>query len=184
VEGENITDPQTIAETCNGYFVAIAENVKKQRNNNFIDDDNDSVDNHTLFMEQAFNTPYPSMDSKYTSAKEIEGIIKSLKAKNSYGYKEISTKVLKLSGPFISSPVEFICNKMFSEGVFPDRLKYAIIKPLHKKCKYYFYLATESTRSCICFRLDLYMSHGLVMPLCVLSKNCFLNSASACWFGF
>jgi hypothetical protein len=66
VEGENITDPQTIAETFNNYFVATAENVKKQRNNNFIDDDNDSVDNHTLFMEQAFNTPYTSLKSKYT----------------------------------------------------------------------------------------------------------------------
>jgi hypothetical protein len=34
-----------------------------------------------LFMEQAFNTPYPSIVSKYTSARETEGIIKSLKAK-------------------------------------------------------------------------------------------------------
>jgi len=31
VEGENITDPQTIAETFNDYFVAIAENVKKNK---------------------------------------------------------------------------------------------------------------------------------------------------------
>ena len=69
MEGENITDPQTIAETFNDYFVAIVENVKKQRNNNFFDDDNDSVDNHTLFMEQAFNTPYPSMESTHISKK-------------------------------------------------------------------------------------------------------------------
>jgi len=31
VEGENITDPQTTAETFNDYFVAIAENVKKTK---------------------------------------------------------------------------------------------------------------------------------------------------------
>jgi hypothetical protein len=36
-------------------------------------------------MEQAFNKPYPSMENKYTSTKEIEQIIKSLKTKKSYG---------------------------------------------------------------------------------------------------
>ena len=83
-------------------------------------------------MEQAFNKPYPSMGSKYSSTKEIEQIIKSLKTKNSCGYDEISTKILKISCPFISSPVNYICNKMLIWGVFPDRLKYTIIKPLHK----------------------------------------------------
>jgi len=57
VEGKKITDQQTIAETFNDYFVAIAENVKRQRKNHFINDDNNSVDNHTHFMEQAFNKP-------------------------------------------------------------------------------------------------------------------------------
>jgi hypothetical protein len=47
-------------------------------------------------MEQAFNKPYPSMECKCTT-KEIEHTIKSLKTKqkNSYGYDEISTKILK-----------------------------------------------------------------------------------------
>ena len=62
----------------------------------------------------------------------IEQIIKSLKIKNSYRYGEISTKILKISCPFITSPINYICNKMLFWGVFPDRLKYAIIKPLHK----------------------------------------------------
>jgi hypothetical protein len=55
--------------------------LKGQRKNSFINDDNNSVDNHTHFMEQAFNKPYPSMESKYTSTKEIEQIIKSLQTK-------------------------------------------------------------------------------------------------------
>jgi hypothetical protein len=114
------------------FFVAIAENVKRQSENNLINDDNNSMDNHNSFMEQAFNKPYPSMVCKFTTIKEIEQIIKSLKTKNSYGYDEISTKILKINGPFISSPINYICNKMLFWGVFPDRLKYAIIKPLHK----------------------------------------------------
>ena len=90
------------------------------------------MDNHTHFMEQAFNKPYPSMECKCTTTKEIEWIIKSLKAKTSYGYDEISTKILKISVSFISSPINYICNKMLFRGVFPDGLKYTIIKPLHK----------------------------------------------------
>jgi len=83
-------------------------------------------------MEQAFNKPYPSMEWKYTTTKEIEQIIKSLKTKNSYGYDEISTKILKISCPFISSPLNCICNKTLFWGKFPARLKYAVIKPPHK----------------------------------------------------
>jgi hypothetical protein len=82
-------------------------------------------------MEQGFNKPYASMECKCTTTKEIE-IIKSLKKRNSYGYDEISTKILKISGPFISSPVNYIPNKMLFRGVFPDRLKYTIIKSLPK----------------------------------------------------
>ena len=91
-----------------------------------------TIHSHTHFMEQAFTKPYPSMECKCTTTKETERIIKSLKTKNSYGYDEISTKVLKISCPFISSPINYICNKMLFWGVFPDRLKYATIKPLHK----------------------------------------------------
>jgi hypothetical protein len=72
------------------------------------------------------------MEFKCRTTEEIERIIKSLKTKNSYGNDEISTKILKISCPFISSPINYTRNKMLFWGVFPDRLKYAIIKPLHK----------------------------------------------------
>jgi hypothetical protein len=112
-------------------FITIAENVKRQSKNNLINDDIDNMESRTHFIEQAFNRLYPSMECKYTT-KEIERIIKSLKANNSYGYDEISTKILKISCPFLSSPINYICNKMLFWGLFPDRLKYAIIKPQHK----------------------------------------------------
>jgi len=51
-----------IAETFNEYFVAIAENVKRQSKNNLTTDDNNSIGNHTHFMEQVFNKLYPSME--------------------------------------------------------------------------------------------------------------------------
>ena len=57
----------------------------------------------------------------------------SLKIKETSGYDEISTKILKTSAPFISSPLNYICNKSILSGTFPTRPKYAVVKPLLKK---------------------------------------------------
>jgi hypothetical protein len=65
-------------------------------------------------------------------SKEVENIIKSLKAKNSSGCGGISTKLLRISSSFINLPLTYICNKSISLGIFPDRLKYAVVKPLYK----------------------------------------------------
>ena len=59
-------------------------------------------------MEQASNKPCTSVEYKCTTTKEIEQIIKSLKTKIPYGYAEISTKILKISCPFISSQINYI----------------------------------------------------------------------------
>jgi hypothetical protein len=54
------------------------------------------------------------MISKPSTGQEIENIINSLKTKDSFGYDEISMRVLKLSSQFISTPLNFICNKILS----------------------------------------------------------------------
>ena len=53
--------------------------------------------------------------------------------KDSYGYDGMSTKILKQSIPYSSSPWTHLCNLMISTGIFPTRLKFAEIKPLYKK---------------------------------------------------
>jgi hypothetical protein len=60
-------------------------------------------------------------------------MIKSLKSRSSHGYDKISVKLLKISSQFNSSPLNYICNKVLSTGIFPIRLRYAQIKPLFKK---------------------------------------------------
>ena len=84
-------------------------------------------------MLNLFHIPFPSIKFKNTSPKEIEKIINALKIKESSGYDEVSTNILKIIAPFISSPLSYICNKSMLSGTFPTRLKYAIIKPLLKK---------------------------------------------------
>jgi len=61
--------------------------------------------------------------------KEIYEINKSLKCKSSYGYDEVLTWIVKLSIPFISSPLIYICNKMLSTGTFPTWLKFSQVFP-------------------------------------------------------
>jgi hypothetical protein len=56
---------------------------------------NNDVDNHTHSMNQAFDNTFPKFECKYTTIKEIEQIIKSLKTKKLYCYDGISTKILK-----------------------------------------------------------------------------------------
>jgi hypothetical protein len=54
---------------------------------------------------------------------------------NSYGYDEISTELLEISSSFIRSPLNYICNKTLSIGIFPDQLKLSEEKPLCKEKK-------------------------------------------------
>jgi len=70
---------------------------------------------------------------KFLSPKEIEDIVSSLKTKDSHGYDGISTKIVKQSIPYISSPLNYICYLMISTGIFPTRLKFSEIKPLYRK---------------------------------------------------
>ena len=76
------------------------------------------------YLMQSFKNPFPNINLKCISTKEFENITNSLKPKNSSGYDGTSTKLLN-----ISSPLTHICNKSLSPGIFPDRLKYAVVKP-------------------------------------------------------
>ena len=64
---------------------------------------------------------------------KLKRLFKSLKTTNTAGFDETSNHLLKLSSPYIISPLMHICNAAVNSGVFPDRLKYAIVKPIHKK---------------------------------------------------
>jgi hypothetical protein len=50
-----------------------------------------------------------------------------------YGYNKISTKILNMSSPYLSSPLNYIYNKVLATGFFPPYLKYSEIKTPYKK---------------------------------------------------
>jgi len=75
--------------------------------------------------------PLQQIKFNYTSRHEIEEVIKSLKSSNSYGYDEVSIKIIKESSLFISSTLTKICNHSFS-GIFLEYLKHSDIQSVYK----------------------------------------------------
>ena len=67
-----------------------------------------------------------------TSELEISKIINKLENKNSYGYDQISNKLIKELRPVISHPLTVIFNKSLEEGKFPELMKQADTIPLYK----------------------------------------------------
>jgi hypothetical protein len=104
VEDKNITNQRSIAEALNTYFISIADNIKNNKNQDHSKNKCNAInrDSSIQFMSQTHNVAYPHMKHKPTPTKEIDELIKSLKVKDSHGYDEISTKILKISSPFIN----------------------------------------------------------------------------------
>ena len=116
--------PNLLAQIINNYFLNVPGNLKIQatKNNDFIS-----------LLEKHYPYAFPPMQIVPVTEGEIRGIINTMKPKNSSGYDGISTKVLKPSGSQISKLLAFIIDKSIKTGIFPERLKYAVVTPLHKR---------------------------------------------------
>ena len=84
------------------------------------------------FLDYWSSHKNPLIKLYYTTTHEINKIIHSLKCKDSYGYDEISTKIIKLSAAYILFPLTYTFNKILSTGTFPDRLQFSEARPLFK----------------------------------------------------
>jgi hypothetical protein len=110
--------------------VSVAQNIHESNHNvNALFDQ----ENPIFYLSREFNQPLPTINFKCVSSKEIEDITKSPKIKNSHGCDEISTKILKLSIYYISSPLTYVCNRRLSSDIFPTRLKFSEVKSIFKK---------------------------------------------------
>jgi hypothetical protein len=119
-------------EIFNKYFLTIAQNIscKITGSNKHI---LNCTKNSLSYLSQVFNFPFTNIVFHNTSTGEIEKSIHSFPWKTLCGYDEVSMKILKVSAPFISSPLCRIINTSPNSGVFPTGLKYSITTPLHKK---------------------------------------------------
>ena len=125
-----MADYQYSPEAFNNYFLTISENIIKNIRSN--KQNYDTYSNPNYYLSNQLHRDFSNINFKNTTTKEIEKFVRSPKAKESHGYDRITPKILKISAPFISSPLSYIFNKSMISGIFPTRLKYAIIKPIFK----------------------------------------------------
>jgi hypothetical protein len=119
-----LTNINDIAKAFNIYFTNIAEDLT----NKFID-----VCKALHSLKKSYPESTSEMKIIPVTETEVIDIIKSLKNKNSSGYDGISNNILKYCVNDISKPLTFIFNLSLVTGVFPDRFKFAIVQPIHKK---------------------------------------------------
>jgi len=124
------SNPQTIANAFNTYFLSVAENLLTK---NFPGKNTTNNIDPLTYLRQNFKHIYSQMKLKNTTTCEIDKIIHCIKCKESSGYDEKSSKILKISAPYVLSPLTFIFNKILTTGVFPERFKFSEVKPLYKK---------------------------------------------------
>jgi hypothetical protein len=123
------SNPLAIANAFNTYFSSPAENLIKNFSGKNTTNNNDPIS----YLRQNFRQSSSTIKLSATTTYEIEKMIHFFKCKNCYGYDEISLRILKVSAPYVLSPLRYIFNKILSTGIFPERLKFSEVKPLYKK---------------------------------------------------
>ena len=86
--------------------------------------------NYSYYLNKQINSTF--------TFKNIDGIIvkktiNNLPTKNSCGYDDISSKLLKVIAPLIIKPLTLLINQVLNTGIFPDKLKIAKVIPIYKK---------------------------------------------------
>jgi hypothetical protein len=114
-------DPLAIANAFNSYVSSVTDNLLKNFSRQNTGNNSDPIS----YLHQNFSQFFFKIKPNSTSTHKIEKIIQSLRCKNSHGYDDISSRILKASAPYVLSPLTYIFSKVISTGVFPERLKYS-----------------------------------------------------------
>jgi hypothetical protein len=118
IDNNVATNQNKTANTFNNYFLSTANSINTDINKCSHSDRFHPIN----YLSNSFRRPISKISWQYATTYEIEKIIKSLKTKTTCGYDGISNRIIKLSAPFITSPLAYICNAVLSTGVSPDRL--------------------------------------------------------------
>jgi hypothetical protein len=114
-----ITNPLSIAERFNSYFIDIIMELKGDIN--MLNLDNGIVN---YYSNSFYLVP--------VTDHEVEKTIKNLKNAYLMGVDGFSEIIIKNCGPYLMKPLVYIFNLSFQSGIFPDMLKVAKIIPIHK----------------------------------------------------
>jgi hypothetical protein len=117
-----IDTPQQIANELNTYFTQIGHQIASNIPT-------------TAYNIHEYLTPNTASPFEFTNVQptDIDLIIRQLKSKFSTGHDDISSSLIKSLRTELINPLTLIANQMINTSIFPDSLKIAKIKPLHKK---------------------------------------------------
>jgi hypothetical protein len=125
IEGKQVTNSRQLANIFNDYFTNATTTPQSDNYNHPMS----AIDSLLASCSNSFSQIYMTP----VTGNEIKNIIESLKMKSSCGYDEVPLKILKISLPYIISPMVYLCNRSILSGIFPSWHKYAQIVPTFKK---------------------------------------------------
>ena len=117
------TGDKKLANDFADYFIEKIQKIQKIR---------DDLDDNPKFKPKRNSTITPLKIFESTTADEVTTIIKGMKTK-SCELDFLPMSLLKKALPYVIDTVTNIMNVSLEQGVFPDRWKMAIIRPMLKK---------------------------------------------------
>ena len=123
LNGKQLKDPQSIAESFNNFFVNIGPSFTKNAR---------QIPEKT-FQVYLNKTILTSFDFQLIDESNFDKVIQSLHTKTSSGHDGISVKFLKYLALALRQPLTFIINQSLLTGIFPEKLKIAKVLPLFKQ---------------------------------------------------
>ena len=117
------TSKQKIADSFNEYFTSIGPKLAYKI-------DNPSCKSFKNFLK---HKPRTKFIFKTVSESDVKNAFADLKPKNSCGYDELSSKMLKSISHCLIEPFTLIANQCLTKGIFPDHFKTAEVLPLYRK---------------------------------------------------
>ena len=86
----------------------------------------DGNKNYSYYLNKQINSTFTFKNIDEIIVKKT---INNLPTKNSCGYDDISSKLLKVIAPVIIKPLTLLINQVLNTGIFPDLLKIAKVIP-------------------------------------------------------
>ena len=113
-----------MAETFNNFFMTIASDI-----------DSKIIHTNTSYKDYLQGSVFNSFFLKPAFEKEAISAINEMKTNKSTAANSMPTQILKISNQIICKPLTYLTNLSFSNGIFPDLLKYSNVIPVFKRGK-------------------------------------------------
>ena len=122
LNNNTITDLDEIATEFNKYFINIGRSLS------------DQIQSNHCSLDYLPKQHKPTSIYSFNPVNEecIANYIRKLKNKSSYGYDNISNKLIKSAGHILVKPLTIIVNLSLHTGIYPSQLKLSRVKPLFK----------------------------------------------------